>query len=244
MTKLLLFDVDNTLTIARGKITPEMKQMITSVRQAGYHIGCVSGSDLTKLKEQLEESIHEFDWLFTENGLVTYFCHQTTPFSSTSIVQLLGEEVYQQIVNESLAILSQIQLPVKRGTFLELRTGLLNLCPIGRSCSQKEREEFEQYDKQHLLRKSIREKLLSKFGDKIDCSIGGNISLDIFAKGLNKTYCLQFIENKYTEIQFFGDNICEGGNDYEIGIDPRVKPNKVTCWNDTYQLLNNLLTIN
>lgn len=34
-----------------------------------------------------------------------------------------------------------------RGTFIEFRSGMLNVSPIGRNCSQEERVEFEKYDK-------------------------------------------------------------------------------------------------
>jgi hypothetical protein len=33
-----------------------------------------------------------------------------------------------------------------RGTFIEFRSSMINICPVGRSCSQKEREEFSAYD--------------------------------------------------------------------------------------------------
>lgn len=34
-----------------------------------------------------------------------------------------------------------------RGTFIEFRSGLINVCPIGRNCTQEERVEFLEYDK-------------------------------------------------------------------------------------------------
>ena len=34
-----------------------------------------------------------------------------------------------------------------RGTFIEFRSGMLNVSPIGRNCSQEERDDFEKYDK-------------------------------------------------------------------------------------------------
>lgn len=34
-----------------------------------------------------------------------------------------------------------------RGTFIEFRSGMINVSPIGRNCSQEERDEFERYDK-------------------------------------------------------------------------------------------------
>ena len=154
MKDLLLFDVDNTLTISRGTITSEM---ITCLKRLSskYDIGCVSGSDLPKMSEQLKEAIHYVTWKFTENGLVTYFDSQHTPFSKVSFVEQIGEERYQQLVNKALHILSTIVLPIKRGVFLELRTGLLNICPIGRSCTQQERDQFTEYDKKAGIRKQI-----------------------------------------------------------------------------------------
>lgn len=34
-----------------------------------------------------------------------------------------------------------------RGTFIEFRNGMLNVSPIGRSCTQEERKEFFELDK-------------------------------------------------------------------------------------------------
>ena len=33
-----------------------------------------------------------------------------------------------------------------RGTFVEFRKGLINICPVGRSCTQAERDQFAVYD--------------------------------------------------------------------------------------------------
>jgi len=241
MKTLLLADMDNTLTLARGKITQEMKEMIKSIDSTKYELGVVSGSDLKKIREQLEESVNHFTWIFTENGLVTYFNHQPTPYSSTSLVEHLGEGKYQELVNECLWVLCETKLPVKRGVFLELRTGLLNICPVGRTCSQREREEFEEYDKKHKVRERIVDQLSLRLKHlKLRFSIGGQISIVAFPEGWDKTYCLQFIDGKYNEIRFYGDKICKGGNDYEIGNDKRVKAHSVNSWKDTHALLSSL----
>ena len=42
--------------------------------------------------------------------------------------------------------------------------------------------------------------------DFSDFLIGGQISIQMFPIGWDKTYCLQFVENEgYQEIHFFGD---------------------------------------
>lgn len=244
MTKkqLLLFDVDNTLTISRGAITDEMKQRLKECSKY-YDLATVSGSDYPKLVEQIGDSVNDLTWIFTENGLVTYKNIESkgiTKYHSTNFVSTISEEEYKRLINASLRLLSEIDCPVKRGVFLELRTGLLNICPVGRSCSQEERDLFEIYDKEHKVRERIVDSLKREFPE-CSFSIGGQISIDVFPKGWNKTYCLQFIQNEYSHIHFFGDKIIPGGNDYEIGIDNRVRPNPVNGWNDTYQKLSSFM---
>jgi phosphomannomutase len=78
-----------------------------------------------------------------------------------------------------------------RGTFLEFRNGMINISPIGRNCSKEERDEFEDYDKEANIRKTMIEALKAEFGDlNLTYSIGGQISFDCFPKGWDKSFCL------------------------------------------------------
>lgn len=59
-------------------------------------------------------------------------------------------------------------------------------------------------------RKKFIAQLKGKFGDLgLTYSIGGQISFDIFPQGWDKTYCLQYVEEEYDEIHFFGDKTYE-----------------------------------
>jgi phosphomannomutase len=42
----------------------------------------------------------------------------------------------------------------------------------------------------------------------------------VFPAQWTKAYCLPFLEGQYQEIHFFGDNMMEGGNGYEIFENP------------------------
>jgi phosphomannomutase len=54
------------------------------------------------------------------------------------------------------------------------------------------------------------EVLRKEFADlNLTFSIGGQISFDVFPKGWDKTYCLQFVEKDFPEIHFFGDKTHE-----------------------------------
>lgn len=249
--KLILFDVDGTLTPARLTIKDNMLQCLQQLKQVpDLHLGFVGGSDLSKQKEQLGESNFPlFEWRFSENGLLGY--HYQDCIHQRSFVEAMTELHYKQLINTCLFVLSGLECPKKRGTFIEYRNGMLNIYPIGRACSQEEREEFEQYDQKTQLRQqmiaSIRDiwsDYLKKYNLKhlpeLQFSIGGQISVDIFPKGWDKTYCLPFVESKYQEIHFFGDKTNPGGNDHEIYNDPRVFGHQVSSPEETLQLLTQL----
>lgn len=220
--KLALFDVDGTLSEARKKSTPEMNLFLKELRSKIF-IGVVGGSDLVKQKEQLGENIvNEADYSFSENGLVAYKDGEL--IGKQSIAAFLGEDNIKAVVNFALRYIADLDIPIKRGTFIEFRAGMLNISPIGRNCNQKERDEYEQYDLANNIRRTMIEKMSTAFGHlDLTYSIGGQISFDVFPKGWDKTYCLNFIgESEYEEIHFFGDKTFEGGNDWEIFCHPRV----------------------
>jgi phosphomannomutase len=205
-------------------------------------IGFVGGSDLEKQIEQLtEENIKLFTWMFSQNGLKSF--HNEELFYEKNLIDFLGEDKYSFIIDKILFCLSQLNIPKKRGNFIELRTGLINVSPIGRSCSQLEREEFNELDKTYNYRekliKNIKEELGS-IADEFQFSIGGQISFDMFPKSWDKTFALQFVENKYDKIYFFGDMTHEGGNDFEIYNDKRVHGIKVNNYNETISIINEL----
>nr|KAF6497110.1 phosphomannomutase 1 [Rousettus aegyptiacus] len=144
---LCLFDVDGTLTPARQKIDPEVAAFLQKLRSR-VQIGVVGGSDYSKIAEQLgegDEVIEKFDYVFAENGTVQY--KHGRLLSKQTIQSHLGEELLQDLINFCLRYMALLRLPKKRGTFIEFRNGMLNISPIGRSCTLEERIEFSELDK-------------------------------------------------------------------------------------------------
>lgn len=208
--------------------------------EKGIAIGIVSGSDLSKVTEQVgSDLVKRVHYTFSENGL--YSLKQGEFFSQKSIKDYLGEDHLKKLINFCLHYIADLDIPIKRGTFIEYRTGMLNVSPIGRNCSREERDEFERYDHQTNVRKTFVAKLKEQFGeDLLTFSIGGQISFDVFPKGWDKSYCLQFVEKDYDEIHFFGDKCQPGGNDHEIFADERTIGHEVQTPNDTIRILNEL----
>eukprot|EP00474_Spongospora_subterranea_P008869 CRZ09327.1 hypothetical protein [Spongospora subterranea] len=231
--KIMLFDVDGTLTKPRLKADAAMIEFLQKLKKHTV-IGFVGGSDLSKIKEQLgDDCVNLFDYGFSENGLVAF--RNASPIGEMSILQLMGETRLQAFTKFCLRYLADLEIPKQRGTFIEFRTGMINICPIGRNCSQAERDEFEQYDKKHQIRATMIEALKRQFPEEVlTYSIGGQISFDVFPTGWDKTYCLSFLEEEgFAEVHFFGDKTHQGGNDYEIFEDARTVGHTVANPDDT-----------
>ena len=119
---------------------------------------------------------------------------------------------------------------------------MINVSPIGRNCSREERNDFEKFCLANDIRKNFVQALKDNFETGPDAynlsySVGGQISFDVFPKGWDKTYCLQFLREEFDEVHFFGDKTFEGGNDFEIFSHPNVKGHTVVAPEDTIKQL-------
>jgi phosphomannomutase len=131
---------------------------------------------------------------------------------------------------------------VKRGCFIEFRNAMINISPIGRNCSYEERLAFEAFDKAHSIRTNMVQALEREFPDYgLKYSIGGQISIDAFPVGWDKTFCLRHLKAyNFRQIHFFGDKTSLGGNDYEIFSHPSVIGHTVKNPTDTFQQINQM----
>uniref|UniRef100_A0A3Q2UUD9 Phosphomannomutase n=1 Tax=Haplochromis burtoni TaxID=8153 RepID=A0A3Q2UUD9_HAPBU len=231
---LCLFDVDGTLTAARQRVTPDMAEFLLKLRTR-VRVGVVGGSDLSKIKEQLgDDVIQKVDYVFAENGLVAYKSGQLHSVQVRITACIRTVAVLRWASCDSVSSL--------RGTFVEFRNGMLNVSPIGRSCTQEERIEFYELDKKEKIRETFVSVLQEEFkGKGLSFSIGGQISFDVFPDGWDKRYCLGIVEkDDYSTIHFFGDKTKPGGNDYEIYCDPRTVGHEVSSPEETRRLCEQL----
>ena len=82
---------------------------------------------------------------------------------------------------------------------------MINVSPIGRNCSLEERLAFAEFNKTEKILEKFKETVENEFKDfDLNMAIGGQISFDVFPKGWDKTYCLQFLD-EFDNIFFFGD---------------------------------------
>lgn len=112
---LCLFDVDGTLTLARQSMSPEFLDLLAQLRKTCV-TGVVGGSDLKKVREQLQvtptDFVQQFDYVFAENGLTAF--RSGVPIASQSFIGWLGEERYQKLAKFCLKYIANLELPIMR----------------------------------------------------------------------------------------------------------------------------------
>jgi phosphomannomutase len=143
-----------------------MLSLLSHLRQH-LAIGYVGGSDLAKQQEQLGTQTIPvttlFDYCFSENGLTAY--KSGLPLPSNSFIKWIGEDKYKELVKFILHYIADLDIPVKRGTFVEFRNGMINVSPIGRNASVQERNEYQKYDLENKIRETFVGVLKEKFRD-------------------------------------------------------------------------------
>lgn len=231
METIHLFDLDNTLTYPCEKISHEMIKSLKKMSKK-YTLGIVSSSNYERIQNQIGDSLNLFKYIFCENGTVTY--EHGRLVHSVKFSEEVGEEKFKSLVNFLLVYLSTMDIPIKRGNFINCRNGLISVAPIGRDCSLQERMSFIEYEEIHKTREKFIETLKNNFKEfDIDCTIGGKISFEIFPMGWDKTYCLKFLENY--KVVFYGDKTEPYGNDNSIYT--KIGGHKVRNPEDTLKII-------
>lgn len=228
--RTLLFDMDGTLTDARQPISEDVMKVISSIpNNINKHI--VTGSDLVKVEEQIPVSflLSQFDRVFACNGTRVYNCKLDMDDETRSIepelihkVTLLdhySESDINHITNVLLRIAANTHTKIKTGTFIEWRGSQINFSVLGRNCTTDQREDYVKWDKKSGEREKIVKQLREEFkGWGLSFRLGGQISIDITREGWDKSYAFENMIETPDQCVFFGDKICEDGNDFDIAM--------------------------
>ena len=238
MKKIVLFDMDGTLTPARKAMTIDVADKLFMLYKAGYDIGIISGSGMNYIVEQCEVFFKKYGSRIED--LKIYPCNGTKYFTwdsnkakltqqyCKSIRSELGPKKLKKLINALLKyqidLMNNYEFSERfnyTGTFVDYRESIINWCPIGRNANAIDRAVFEDMDSYFKIREKFA-KVLGKDSSfsGLSIKIGGATSFDIYPYGWDKTFPLN--DNKHKsdledyELFFVGDKCKIGGNDYEI----------------------------
>jgi phosphomannomutase len=216
-TTIVVFDIDGTLTENGRVITEEVKETLQKLRQITT-VGVISGGTLDQVGYRLGPNfMQEYDYVFAENSCQTY--HQAKVVDPYDMESILTRKELMELINWALVYIANLDLPLKRGNFIDYRNSLINISPAGRWISEdtSAREEWIAFDRKHGIRKKMVDDMKSKFGhwNKLSWVIGGNSGFDVFPRGWDKSLVHRFTA-KYEHYYYFGDRTDPAlfGNDW------------------------------
>lgn len=209
MREVLVFDVDGTLTPPRSRMEEGMARTLRQI-VARRNVFLVTGSDIGKLQGQVDEDI-----LAATAGV--FACSGSELWRHGRLVRAMHHDFPAELVAFAEGLAAAADYPLRTGRHLELRTGALNLSVVGRNADRMQRRDYQIHDRRTGQRRAIAAAIEQRFPD-YEAHCGGQISIDITPRGWNKGRIVREILERFegATICFFGDNICEGGNDMPL----------------------------
>jgi len=205
MDRIFIFDIDGTLTPSRLKMTKEFAKFFDKwSNENKYYL--VTGSDLDKTKEQLPIA-------YIDRAEAIFTCCGNQMWRDNELIYDNKFELSTKLKNSLEVVLMSSPYPHRYGNHIEDRGSMVNFSIVGRNCTQEQREDFFKWDNEKGERKKISTFLKHKFKD-LDAVLGGQISIDIYPKGMDKSQIIKHID--FNECIFIGDRTEKGGNDYPL----------------------------
>jgi len=259
MNRVVLFDMDGTLTKSRNKIDDSMIDCVIDLLRY-CDIGIVTGSGFDYLSEQCSDLWENDNFTPGKNGQnnITLFpCNGTQAFKrfEGEWISFYEKNMREEIGGERFSSLLQgiLRLQTKyvndyfrkgplTGNFVSIRGSLINWSPIGRCANSEEREKFSKIDKKYSIRPNLRSQLLffleSRYIENVIVSLGGDTSLDIYPRGWDKTHVLKHFD-KNIDAWFVGDRCHGAGNDRSIyeRLLPQKRSFQTTGPNETIRII-------
>ena len=240
MDRIFMFDIDGTLTPSRLRMTEKFAKFFDKwSNENKYYL--VTGSDLDKTKEQLPIA-------YIDRAEAIFTCCGNQMWRDDELIYDNKFELTSKLKNALEVMLMSSQYKHRYGNHIEDRGSMVNFSVVGRNCTQEQREEYYEWDKEKGERRKMSIFLKNKFKD-LDAVIGGQISIDIYPKGNDKSQVLNVIEQERlvppNEYIFIGDGIENGGNDYPLA---ELMDNTEICdwyhtkgWEHTKEILESLI---
>lgn len=202
--KIILFDIDGVLTENRQKISKGVKSYLTQLSYK-HEIKFVTGNNFVQSKDILGDLPFSYD----------IFCNNADELRYKNGEYLWSEDSIDPLPVSLDQFLMHIQndwAGLRFGNHIEWRTPrFLNYCPIGRHCPQEERERFNGDSIQGVY------ECVKRSFPHIEVVRGGQISIDIFSKGADKSRAVAKMKEWHNaDCIYIGDKTSPGGNDYPV----------------------------
>lgn len=227
--KVLAFDIDQTLNVAKTPIPPEIADVL--VKCLNYFEICpISGQKFEQFLIQIVDKLKEAGATEEQLTHLHLFAAQGTQYYRYGTDRHDWEQVYNYPLKEEEVVKITTELEkaaralgyweedkLKPGDeIIENRLSQVTFSALGQAAGT---EEKYAWDPDMKKREQIVEKCKAELPDFL-YEIGGTTSINVAAPGMNKefgmTHLLEELQVAKDEVLYFGDMTQPGGNDYPV----------------------------
>ena len=235
MKKVLSFDIDQTLNIAKTPIPDEIAKLLIQCLDH-FEICPISGQKFDQFLIQIVDRLVEHDVTAIQLMHLHLFVAQGTQYYRYDAKKKDWDQVYNYpLTDEQVQKISEaIEKAAKElgywekdklqdgDEIIENRLSQVTFSALGQKAGTKEKYAWDpDCKKREAIVKRCKE-----LAPEFDYEIGGTTSINAITPGMNKvfgmTHLMEELKVNKEDILYFGDMTQPGGNDYpvvEMGID-------------------------
>ena len=255
MKKVLAFDVDQTLNVAKMPIPDEIAELLVKCLDH-YEICPISGQKYEQFLIQIVDRLVETGATPEQLSHLHLFVAQGTQYYRYNLDKKDWDQVYNYpLTDEQVAKISEaIEKAAKElgyweedkladgDEIIENRLSQVTFSALGQKAGTEAKYAWDPDCKKREAIVARTKELAPDY----EYEIGGTTSINAFVPGMNKvfgmTHLLEELNVKKSEILYFGDMTQPGGNDYpvvQMGIDTIT----VRSHEDTAYALRGILAV-
>ncbi len=237
MKKLIVFDLDGTLSESKSPLDESMAALLHRLL-AAVKVAVISGGDWPQFEKQLLSHLPQDASLGNLSLLPacgTKFYQYTGHWTKLYEEGFTRDEKEKIIASLKRALAdADYQAGKVWGEVIEDRGSQITFSALGQQAPLREKEKW---DPDFVKRKKIKA-ILDTFIPEFSVRMGGSTSIDVTKPGIDKGYGLRklrdILSTPLQEMIYIGDAIFVGGNDYaakEAGVDciPIRGPSETKC---------------
>ena len=255
MKKVLAFDIDQTLNIAKTPIPDEIAELLIGLL-GPYEICPISGQKFDQFLIQIVDRLAECGVTKEKLTHLHLFVAQGTQYYRYNAEKEDWEQVYSYpLTDEQVKKISEtIEQAAKElgyweedklkpgDEIIENRLSQVTFSALGQKASIEDKYAWDPDCKKRMAIVARCKELAPEF----DYEVGGTTSINAITPGMNKqfgmTHLLEELKVDKSEVLYFGDMTQPGGNDYpvvQMGIDTIT----VRSHEDTAYALRGILNV-
>ena len=258
MKKVLAFDLDDTLNVAKTPITNDVAELLTKLLDY-FEICPISGQKFEQFLIQIVNPMRKVSASAAQLEHLHLFVAQGTQYyryenHDADYREENWKQVYSYpLTDDQLARMSEVIAEAARATgnweeeripeddqIIESRISQVTFSALGQKAGSDEKYAW---DPDHKKREAIVAKC-REIEPAFDYEIAGTTSINIFLPGHDKvfgmTHMMEELNVSKDEILYFGDMTQEGGNDYPV-VKMGIETITVRNYKDTIAVLEKIL---